>query len=109
MASVTERQALREILRQTHFHHLVPNKHKNYTRFQLQSKRYRREMPAYVRPRDLVPAWNIAPGDPVLVLAGGSEIARRVGTVAKVERTANRLYLRERQFMVRYACNRLDS
>ncbi|KAK9897050.1 hypothetical protein P389DRAFT_194690 [Cystobasidium minutum MCA 4210] len=52
--------------------------------------------PAWVNPKDRIPIWNIGPGDRVRVIAG--EKKGKIGTVDWVDRTMNRVHLKETEF-----------
>ena len=54
--------------------------------------------PAWVNPKDRIPLWNVSAGDRVKVLAGSNK--GKFGTVDWVNRSMNRVYLRETEFSV---------
>ncbi|SCZ98223.1 BZ3500_MvSof-1268-A1-R1_Chr7-1g09062 [Microbotryum saponariae] len=60
--------------------------------------------PAFVHVKDRIPYWNIAPMDKVVLVKGPKSIKRVQGTVHRVEREANRVWLRENEFAVSFDC-----
>ncbi|KAK4056503.1 hypothetical protein OIO90_002350 [Microbotryomycetes sp. JL221] len=57
-----------------------------------------RPPPKFVQPQDRIPFWHIAPNDKVVVVKGHQDIKGRLGTVDRVERGHNLVYLKEQQF-----------
>lgn len=56
--------------------------------------------PKYLRPKDRVKQFNITVGDSVLVTKGDKQIRRRIGTVDRMDRTRNLVFLKEPEFCV---------
>jgi len=55
----------------------------------------------FVQVKDRIPFWHVAPGDRVKLVRGDSELKGRTGTVDRVDRETNRVYLKEGHFSVR--------
>ncbi|WFD29417.1 hypothetical protein MSPP1_000426 [Malassezia sp. CBS 17886] len=70
---------------------------------------YMQSPPAYVAPKDRIRFWNIAPGDVVKLRSGAvghdehSKPIRGEGIVTRVDRTTNRVWLRDANDEVRLA------
>ncbi|GAA6060429.1 hypothetical protein JCM10212_002197 [Sporobolomyces blumeae] len=60
-----------------------------------------RSKPPFVQVKDRVPFWHVAPGDRVKLVKGDSELKGKCGTVDRVERETNRVYLKEADFSVK--------
>ncbi|KDE07878.1 hypothetical protein MVLG_01971 [Microbotryum lychnidis-dioicae p1A1 Lamole] len=57
--------------------------------------------PHFVQVKDRIPYWNIAPMDKVVLVKGDKSIKGVQGTVQRVEREANRVWLRENDFAIK--------
>ncbi|GAA6029733.1 hypothetical protein JCM8097_001024 [Rhodosporidiobolus ruineniae] len=57
-----------------------------------------RSNPPFVQVKDRIPFWHVAPGDRVKLVRGGEGVKGKVGVVDKVDREANRVYLKEPEF-----------
>ncbi|KAK4055763.1 hypothetical protein OIV83_000310 [Microbotryomycetes sp. JL201] len=57
-----------------------------------------RGQPKFVQVKDRIPFWHIAPNDKVVVVRGPSDVKGQLGTVERVEREHNLVYLKEQQF-----------
>lgn len=55
----------------------------------------------FVQVKDRIPFWHVAPGDRVKLVRGDSELKGRTGTVDRVDRETNRVYLKEGHFSVK--------
>lgn len=60
-----------------------------------------RPTPRFVHVKDRIPYWHIAPNDQVVIVKGGAEVKGKTGTVERVERETNRLWLKQSDFQVR--------
>ncbi|GAA5974760.1 hypothetical protein JCM5350_001281 [Sporobolomyces pararoseus] len=60
-----------------------------------------RPKPDFVQVKDRIPFWHIAPGDRVKLVKGDKELKDRVGTVERVDRETNKVYLKEPYFSVK--------
>lgn len=59
-----------------------------------------RPAPDFVQVKDRIPFWHVAPGDRVKLVKGDSELKNRIGTVERVDRETNKVYLKEPHFSV---------
>ena len=59
-----------------------------------------RPAPRFVAVEDRIPFWHIAPNDLVTVIKGGDEVKGKTGTVDRVDRETNRVYLKQDDFKV---------
>ncbi|KAM0788687.1 hypothetical protein ACM66B_002784 [Microbotryomycetes sp. NB124-2] len=57
-----------------------------------------RGQPKFVQVKDRIPFWHIAPNDKVVVVKGPEDVKGQQGTVDRVEREHNLVYLKEQQF-----------
>ncbi|GAA5937319.1 KOW motif domain-containing protein [Sporobolomyces koalae] len=60
-----------------------------------------RPAPGFVQVKDRIPFWHVAPGDRVKVVKGSSEVKNRIGTVERVDRENNLVFLNEPSFSVK--------
>ncbi|GAA5832086.1 hypothetical protein JCM3766R1_003712 [Sporobolomyces carnicolor] len=60
-----------------------------------------RPAPDFVQVKDRIPFWHVAPGDRVKLVKGDSELKNRIGTVERVDRETNKVYLKEPHFSVK--------
>lgn len=61
---------------------------------------YFQSKPAWVHPRDRIPFWHVAPGDSVAVIRGEEGVRDKFGTVERVDRERNLVFLKEDIFRV---------
>jgi hypothetical protein len=54
----------------------------------------------FVQLKDRIPYWNIAPEDKVVLIRGKDELRGMEGTVDRVDRETNKVYLKENPFNV---------
>lgn len=54
----------------------------------------------FVQLKDRIPYWNIAPDDKVVLIRGNDELKGMHGTVERVDRETNKVYLKENLFNV---------
>ncbi|KAL8277888.1 hypothetical protein RQP46_009707 [Phenoliferia psychrophenolica] len=57
-----------------------------------------RPTPRFVAVKDRIPFWHIAPNDQVVVVKGGPEVKGKSGTVERVDRETNRVWLKQADF-----------
>ncbi|KAK4693775.1 hypothetical protein P7C70_g8868, partial [Phenoliferia sp. Uapishka_3] len=60
-----------------------------------------RPTPRFVQVKDRIPFWHIAPNDTVVVIKGGAEVKGKSGTVDRVDRETNRVYLKQSDFQAK--------
>lgn len=54
----------------------------------------------FVQVKDRIPFWHIAPSDQVIVIKGGADVKGKTGTVERVDRETNRVWLKQSDFQV---------
>lgn len=64
---------------------------------------YFRPRPKFVKLKDRIPFWYIAPGDKVQLIKGDRELKNVTGVVDRVDRMTNRVMLKGTEFAVRRA------